>query len=413
MRLIYNLGIRIYYLIILVASLFNPKAKQWIVGRRGLFRRIANEVDPEEALIWFHCSSLGEFEQGRPVIEMAREKMPGKKILLTFYSPSGYEVRKNYPGADHIFYLPLDTRKNAARFLSLMKIEQAFFIKYEYWYHFLSRLHSSTIPVYLISGIFRKNQAFFKWYGKWYKKILHLFDHLFVQQESSIELLASIGIRHASVNGDTRFDRVYDIARKITPEKLFLSFCGDSRIVIAGSTWPADEDLLTRYINEADRSCKWIIAPHEIHKPGIEKLEGQIRKKTQRYTQLVPEELPDSQVLIIDTIGLLSSLYQYADITYIGGGFGKGIHNTLEAATFGNPVIFGPRYQKFQEARDLVNLHAAYPVEGYEDLRAAIDQLIEKPGLLKTSGDSAEEYVKSKLGGSSRIVDFALKSISE
>lgn len=410
MRLIYDFGIRIYYLLILIASLFNPKAKQWIRGRRGLFRRIAKEVDPAEPLIWFHCSSLGEFEQGRPVIEQIRKDRPGKKILLTFYSPSGYEIRKNYPGADHIFYLPLDTRRNANKFLELMSIEQAFFVKYEFWYHFLSGMRRSKIPVYLISARFRKNQVFFKWYGSWYRKILGKFDHLFLQQESSLELLGSIGIKHASISGDTRFDRVYEIAQNVSSDERFRTFCKNSTCVIAGSTWPADEEILCRYINESVRPVKWILVPHEIHPSHIQKLKHSLTKKTLIFTESGENDSMDAEVLIIDTIGLLSSLYQYGKLAYIGGGFGKGIHNTLEAATFGLPVIFGPRFNKFTEAKELVQAGAGYPVHDYAELKNILNRIFDDPELLKTSGKSARDYVFSKLGATRVIVNSTLKS---
>lgn len=410
MRLIYILGIRLYYLLILAASPFHSKAGKWINGRRGLFRRMAEELDPGVPYIWFHCSSLGEFEQGRPVIEKIRESEPGKKILLTFYSPSGFDIRKNYEGADHVFYLPLDTRRNAERFLSLATIKKAYFIKYEYWYHFISSLHRRGIPVYLVSGIFRGEQVFFKWYGTWFLKMLRKFDHLFVQQEDSRELLASAGIDNVTVTGDTRFDRVYDLVQKVRPDQRFQEFRGDAKLIVAGSTWPADEEIILRYINESDSTCKWILAPHEIHEQAIRKLSEQINHRTQIYTELDEKELDNTRVLLIDTIGLLSSLYQYADITYIGGGFGKGIHNTLEAATFGKPVMFGPNYHKFQEAKDLARLKAAFPVEGFDDFRSELNRLLTQPGLLTTSGESAAAYVKSMLGASSRIVDFTLKT---
>ena len=410
MRLIYDLGIRIYYLLILVASLFNPKAKQWIRGRKGLFSRIAREVDPSEPVIWFHCSSLGEFEQGRPVIELIRRERPDKKILLTFYSPSGYEIRKDYPGADHIFYLPLDTRKNVKRFLDLITIEQAFFVKYEFWYHFLSTMHHNKIPVYLISGIFRKNQVFFKWYGSWYRKILEKFNHLFLQQKSSLELLGSIGIKHASVSGDTRFDRVFEIAQDVGSNERFSTFCKNSSCVIAGSTWPADEEILCRYINESGSSVKWILVPHEIHPSHIQQLKNSLTKKTLIYSESGENDNPDAEVLIIDTIGLLSSLYQYGKLAYIGGGFGKGIHNTLEAATFGLPVIFGPRFNKFTEAKELVQAGAAFPVHDYAELKEILNRLFKDPEMLKTSGKIARDYVSSKLGASRLIVNSTLKS---
>ena len=415
MRLIYDLGIRIYYLAILLSSPFNPKAKRWMRGRRGLLKSIAEKVDPGIPLIWFHCSSLGEFEQGRPVIEKIRREFPGKKILLTFFSPSGYEIRKNYPGAEYVFYLPLDTRKNARRFLGLVHIERAFFVKYEFWYHFLTGLRARKIPVYLISGIFRKNQVFFKWYGDWYRKILGVFDHLFVQQETSLSLLESIGIRKASVSGDTRFDRVFEITQNVASDPRFLSFSGHLPVIVAGSTWPADEEILIRYIQEAGSSCKWILVPHEIHEANIGRLEDRIRMKVQRYTRIGKEEtekenLEDTGVIVVDTIGLLSSLYQYASVAYIGGGFGKGIHNTLEAAAFGKPVIFGPHYQKFQEARDLADRGAAFPVQNYAGFRSVLDRLLNDPQTLKKAGNAAGTYVKSMLGASSRIVDLALRN---
>jgi 3-deoxy-D-manno-octulosonic-acid transferase len=410
MRLIYDLGIRAYYLAILVSSPFNPKARSWLRGRKNLVKSISREVDPSGPVTWFHCSSLGEFEQGRPVIEKIRRERPGVKILLTFYSPSGYEVRKNYPEADHIFYMPLDTRRNAAKFFGSVNVEMAFFVKYEFWYHFLRGLQIRDIPTYLISGIFRKEQVFFRWYGGWYRKMLRMFDHLFVQQEESIGLLMSIGVYHASVSGDTRFDRVFDIAQKIKPDDVFRRFCGDAHVVVAGSTWPADEEILVRYINESGRNCKWIIAPHEIHEPGVRRLIEGIGLEAVRYTSLKGKIPENTMVVIIDTIGLLSSLYQYAHITYIGGGFGRGIHNTLEAAVFSKPVIFGPNYTKFQEAADLVDLGAAFPVSGYQNFKTVLNRLMDSPEMLTTSGRASGTYVKSMLGASSEIVDFALKS---
>jgi 3-deoxy-D-manno-octulosonic-acid transferase len=383
MRLIYDLGIRLYYLLVLLASPFNPKARLWLKGRKGWVQRISAEVRPGESLTWFHCSSLGEFEQGRPVIEKIRDEFPDKKILLTFYSPSGYEIRKNYPGAEHVFYLPLDTGRNARKFLDTLHIEQAFFVKYEFWYHYLKELNSRKIPAYLISGIFRKNQVFFSWYGKWYLKILHLFDHLFVQQKSSSELLKEHGVRHTSVSGDTRFDRVHEITRNVPVDERFLSFCRNSTVIVAGSTWPEDDELIIKYINSSSKTCKWIIAPHEIHKTGINRLLEKIEAKVQLYSSLAEEDLDNTEVIIIDSIGLLSSLYQYASIAYIGGGFGKGIHNTLEAAAFSKPVLFGPDYSRFQEAKDLIAANASIAVAGFEDFQLALNRFIEDPALLK------------------------------
>jgi 3-deoxy-D-manno-octulosonic-acid transferase len=408
MRLIYDLGIRLYGLLILLVSPVNAKAGQWVRGRKGLMKRLKSTIDPALPLIWFHCSSLGEFEQGRPLIESIRKREPGRKILLTFYSPSGFEIRKNYTGADYIFYLPLDTRRNANRFFSLLNIEKAYFIKYEFWYHLLTRLKAKNIPAYLVSGIFRKKQVFFRPWGKWFIRILHCFDHLFVQQQSSLDLLASIGIRNVSLAGDTRFDRVHAIVQGIKKDPGFTAFTGSIPTIIAGSTWPHDEELLVRYINHTDRKIKWIIAPHEIHESGITRLAGQIQQRSQRYTTLKDSELQQTDVIIVDTIGILSSLYQYGKVAYIGGGFGKGIHNTLEAATFGLPVIFGPKYQKFQEAVDLVATGAAFPVHDYEAFESILSSLLDDPEFLSTSGESARNLVLANLGATEKILELTL-----
>lgn len=409
MRLLYDLGIRLYYLLILLVSPFNQKARQWIRGRKGLMKKIESTIDPALPLVWFHCSSLGEFEQGRPIIESIREREPGKNILLTFYSPSGYEVRKNYPGADFIFYLPLDTRRNARRFLKQLNIEKAYFIKYEFWYHLLSNLKAQKVPAYLVSGIFRKDQIFFRVWGKWFKKILASFDHLFVQQQSSLDLLKSIGIQNVSLAGDTRFDRVQAIVQGRTVDPRFKAFTGSIPTIIAGSTWPQDEELLVRYINQTDRPIKWIIVPHEIHETDIIRLAREINKKCQRYTAMTNSDLPQTSVIIVDTIGILSSLYQYAEVAYIGGGFGKGIHNTLEAATFGLPVIFGPNYQKFQEAVDLVDSKSAFPVHDYAEFEVILTRLLDDPGLLSISGESARKLVQDNLGATEQILDLTLE----
>ena len=408
MRILYDLGIRLYYLLILLAFPFNVKARQWIRGRKGLMKKIESTIDPALPLIWFHCSSLGEFEQGRPLIESIHKRDPGRNILLTFYSPSGYEIRKDYPGADFVFYLPLDTRRNARRFLRVLNIEKAYFIKYEFWYHLLTRMKAQNIPAYLVSGIFRKEQVFFRPWGKWFRKILVCFDHLFVQQQSSLDLLERIGIQNISLAGDTRFDRVHAIVHGIKKDPRFAAFAGSTPTIIAGSTWPQDEELLVRFINQTDRPIKWIIAPHEIHESGINRLTGQLNKKYQRYTSLTDSDLPQTIVIIIDTIGILSSLYQYGKVAYIGGGFGKGIHNTLEAATFGLPVIFGPRYQKFQEAVELVATQAAYPVHDYASFDAILSNLLDDRHFLNTSGESARKLVLDNLGATEQILDLTL-----
>jgi 3-deoxy-D-manno-octulosonic-acid transferase len=408
MRLLYDLGIRLYYLMILLVSPVDQKARQWIRGRKSLMKKIESTIDPALPLIWFHCSSLGEFEQGRPLIESIRKREPGRNILLTFYSPSGYEIRKDYPGADYVFYLPLDTRRNARRFLGLLNIEKAYFIKYEFWFHLLTRLKAENIPVYLVSGIFRKEQVFFRSWGKWFRRILACFDHLFVQHQSSLELLNSIGIQNVSLTGDTRFDRVRTIVQGIKKDPRFTAFTGSSPTIVAGSTWPQDEAFLVRYINQTDRQIKWIIAPHEIHESGIIRLAGQINKKCQRYTSMTDSDLPQATVLIVDTVGILSSLYQYGKVAYIGGGFGKGIHNTLEAATFGLPVIFGPKYHKFQEAVDLVAAQAAFPVHDYAAFDSVLSRLLDDPLFQNSSGGSARKLVLDNLGATEQILDLTM-----
>ena len=411
MRLLYDLGIRLYFLMIWLVSPFNRKARQWIRGRKGLLKRIRNTVDPDLPLVWFHCSSLGEFEQGRPIMEGLRKRDPDRKILLTFYSPSGYEIRKNYQGADFVFYLPLDTSRNAKRFLSNLNIKQAYFIKYEFWYHLLHQLKTNNIPVYLVSCTFRKEQVFFRSWGKWFRKILNFFDHLFVQQQSSLDLMESIGIRHVSLAGDTRFDRVRAIVQGTEKDPGFTAFTGSGQVVVAGSTWPPDEALLIKYINKTDRPVKWIVAPHEIHESGIARLSGQITKKVQRYTSLSESELPQTEVIIVDTIGILYSLYQYGSLAYIGGGFGKGIHNTLEAATFGLPVIFGPKYRKFQEAVDLVAAGAAFPIGDYAEFDEEVSPLSGLLGdvkKLREAGEASEAIVMANLGATDQILDLTM-----
>lgn len=408
MLFLYNIAIRLYYLLILFASLFNKKARLWIRGRKGLFEQVRSRIDPDAKMIWFHCSSLGEFEQGRPVIEKIREELADSKIILTFYSPSGYEIRKNYTGADYIFYLPLDTRKNAEKFLDLIHPEIVFFVKYEYWYHFISTLKKRDIKTYLISGIFRSDQIFFRSYGKWFRKILRFFHHLFIQDDDSASLLKSIGIENFTVSGDTRFDRVYAIAQKTSDFPLIKNFTSSHLTLIAGSTWPEDEEIIVRFINEHKLKMKFIIAPHEIHEKNIRQLEEMIQLETIRYSSAVDKEMSDADVLIIDTIGILSSLYQYGSLAYVGGGFGKGIHNTLEAATFSLPVIFGPNYKKFREAVELIHHEGGFSVTDYHSFSDILIQLVSKPPLIKTYGENARAYIMSGLGATSKIIDVAL-----
>lgn len=358
----------------------------------------------DRKVIWFHCASLGEFEQGRPVIEAIRERLPGRKILLTFFSPSGYEKRKDYHGADYVMYLPLDTSRNASRMLDLLSVEMALFIKYEFWYHFLKELAWREIPTYLVSGNFRADQLFFKWYGGWYRRFLNLFTHIFVQNHESESLLAGIGQHHVSLAGDTRFDRVYEIKHSPFTHPALEDFGKDSAIIVAGSTWEQDEQLLAQVYGKLPELVSWIIAPHELS-------EGHLRNLQERfpgaacYTQLESGVPEGCRVILVDTIGKLSFLYRYGVMAYIGGGFGKGIHNILEAATYGLPVIFGPTYKKFSEAVELTSLGGAFPIGNSEDLLSTIRQQLENPGLLKTTSQIASNFVSARVGATLTILD--------
>lgn len=406
MTLLYKLSIYIYYILIqFSALLLNKKAQLWINGRKNIFERISSSLKPSEKRIWIHASSLGEFEQGRPVIEKLKEFRPDYKIVLTFFSPSGYEIRKNYQGADYIFYLPLDTRRNAERFIRLVQPEMAVFIKYEFWFNYLTEVKKRNIPLYLVSANFRNNQSFFQWYGTWFRKLLFNFEHIFVQNESSRELLKTIDIQNVTVAGDTRFDRVYSIATSAKELPEVKAFVGNSMCIIAGSTWEPDEELLIKYLNETSHSVKMIIAPHEIKEASIQDIINKFKKKSIRYSQIKNEDSTSAQILIIDNIGMLSSLYRYGKIAYIGGGFGKGIHNILEAATFGLPVIFGPNYQKFQEAINLQKEGGAYSISEYADLKSVLDKLIEHISINNyASGQISKRFVENNLGATNIIL---------
>lgn len=393
-----------------IASIFgNEKAKLWITGRKSIFNNLKGKLVSGERRIWVHVSSLGEFEQGRSIIETLRKKFPQFKIVLTFFSPSGYEIRKNYTNADYISYLPMDGPWNSNRFIDLVQPEKVLFIKYEYWHYYLSALKRRNIPVFLCSAIFRKDQLFFKWYGGWYRNMLSFFEFLFVQNDESKRLLENIGYKNVLVTGDTRFDRVYEVAttaRKLEEIKLFT---GNSQCLVIGSSWEPDEELLSKYINESSKLIKYIIAPHEIHKSHVERIEDQILKKTIRHSVWKEQPSGNYDVLIIDNIGMLSVLYQYGQIAYIGGGFGKGIHNILEAAAYGNPVLFGPVHQKFQEARDLIILGGAFVVKDYDGLKTKLDDLFTNKTALNASGKIAANYISQNIGATDKIVSTIMQ----
>jgi len=399
---LYNIGIRVYFLLIFFASFFNKKAKLWLHGRKN------QAILKSNSSIWFHFASLGEFEQGRPVLEQMRNLYPEKEMIITFFSPSGYEIRKNTPLADHVYYLPLDTKSNARQFIDTIQPVMAVFTKYEYWYHYFNELNKSNIPLYIISGIFRPNQVFFKWYGRLHRKILSFVTYFFVQDEQSKQLLQSVNITDVTISGDTRFDRVWANAQQQKVLPLIAEFKNGHKIFIAGSTWPPDEELLPALI-KAYPEWKFIIAPHEIGEEKINKLVNILPKITTiKYSQLTIYnlQLTTYQCLIIDNIGMLSSLYQYGDIAYIGGGFGVGIHNTLEAAAFGLPVIFGPNYDRFKEAKDLIALGAGLSMSNETQLRQITTRLITDEQFYAHTSQQVKTYVEEQTGATETIIDF-------
>jgi len=379
-----------------------------VVGHRNTWRILTDGMDQSKPWLWFHASSLGEFEQGRPIMERIRNEHPEYRILLTFFSPSGYEVRKNYPGADLICYLPFDTILNVRRFLNRVQPKKVFFIKYEFWPNYLTALKRRQIPTYLISGIFRQEQLFFKNYAPFYRRMLSSFTHLFVQNQVSVDLLASIGrTDEVSISGDTRFDRVLEIraAAKDLPIAEQFAKSGKGNILIAGSSWPKDEALFIPYFNEHPE-LKLIIAPHEIHEEHLLTIESQLKRPFLRYTQTSPEEAVKCDCLIIDCFGLLSSIYRYGDIAYIGGGFGTGIHNTLEAAVYGIPVIFGPNFAKFHEAKELLACGGAFTFNSESTLFEILDELNTDAENRLTAGKNAGEMVHNGSGGTNKVLNL-------
>lgn len=408
MRIIYDIGIRLYWLVAWIISPWNHKAKLWLAGRKDWQEKLRQKIGSGDRVIWFHCASLGEFEQGRPVIEESRRRFPDHKILLTFFSPSGFEKRKGYKEADHVMYLPLDTARNARRLLGSLNLVMAIFIKYEFWYHFLSSLNRKGVPVFLASGIFRPKQVFFRWYGGWYLKFLDYFTHIYVQHKDSEQLLQHNGINRVTVAGDTRFDRVKQVAETAYKHTLLESFTEGWPVIVAGSTWERDEQILEHAFRQLPMDTRWIIAPHELSDGHIKRLQKRFPDSV-LFTQLDREMPSGTRVVIVDTIGHLSYLYRYGVLAYIGGGFGKGIHNILEAATYGLPVIFGPVYHKFYEAVELAKLSAAFPVQDEVELLSTVCQQLENSSLLKTSSGIAGNYVLERAGATSLIMDELCK----
>lgn len=404
----YSLIIHLYAFFIELISPFHKKARLMRLGQWKTNGILREKIDRNAKYIWFHASSLGEFEQGRPLIEKIKAEHPEYKILLTFFSPSGYEVRKNYEGADVVCYLPFDTPYRVKKFLDLSKPVMAIFIKYEFWDNYLSELKRRNIPVYIVSAIFRKEQLFFKWYGGMYRKVLSYFTHIFVQDDASRELLSKYGVTNVSVFGDTRFDRVQDVYKNTKQVPMVDLFVNNNRsdnqlTMVAGSSWQQDEEVYLNYFNEHPE-LKLIIAPHEIHKDHLMHIESMLKRPSIRLSEATEKDIKGKSCLIVDSFGLLSSIYRYGDLAYIGGGFGAGIHNVLEAAVYGMPVIFGPKYQKFKEARDLLQVGGAFSITDEKTFESKMEELSTYRDLLEAAGAAAGDFVKSNIGATNRII---------
>ena len=405
MLFLYNLVISIAGFFLKIVALFSPKIKLFIDGRKNVFSILEEKIKPTDKTIWFHSASLGEYEQGLPVIEKIKEKYPFHKIVVTFFSPSGYEVRKNNTVADVTVYLPLDTKKNAKRFLKLVHPEKAFFIKYEFWLNYLKELEISKTPTYLISGIFRDSQMFFKWYGGFYRKALKAFTYFFVQNESSKQKIEAIGFKNVIVSGDTRFDRVNAILERDNSLDYIEKFKNNKTTIVIGSSWPKDEALIAEYINQAPDDVKFIIAPHNIKAEQISNLKSQITKSSVLFSEKNNLDLSNYSVFIIDTIGLLTKIYSYGTIAYVGGGFGNpGIHNILEPATFGIPIIIGPNFANFAEAVELVKLKGCTVISNSDELKSSFDQLINDEIFLKEKGQICKSYIQDNTGATNSIM---------
>ncbi|HEY3402889.1 MAG TPA: glycosyltransferase N-terminal domain-containing protein [Ohtaekwangia sp.] len=405
MVFLYNLILTLARLGLRVFSVFHPKAKAFVQGRKNLLARIQHDFQQvNDPVVWVHCSSLGEFEQGRPVIERLKREFPQLKILLTFFSPSGYEVRKNYNQADFIYYLPLDSSRNAKKFIAYTKPTLAIFVKYEFWYHYCKELHARKIPLISISAIFRKSQLFFHEYGGFMRNILKHFSFFFVQNDESVRLLKSIGIVNCKRVGDTRFDRVYQVVRQSDEIPIAKKFKGDDKVFVIGSSWQEDMDVLAPFINE--NRLKFIIAPHEVSESSIHGIEKQLQVKHIRYSQAADKNLDDFTALIIDNIGMLSRLYRYGEFAYVGGAYGQGLHNILEAACYGVPILFGNKnYEKFQEATDLINRGGAFDVSDYPDLKAKYEML-NVPESFLLACEVTRQYVEENLGATEKIMTY-------
>ncbi|MGV8994052.1 MAG: 3-deoxy-D-manno-octulosonic acid transferase [Flavobacterium sp.] len=410
MFFLYNLLIHFSAGIVQILSFFNPKMALFVNGRKDVFEVLKQSISKNDKTIWFHAASLGEYEQGLPVMEMVKQKYPNHKIVLTFFSPSGYEVRKNNSIADVTVYLPLDTSSNSKRFLDLIDPELVFIIKYEYWPNYLKELRKRKITTFLISGIFRENQVFFKWYGGFYREALKTFEHFFVQNEKSKKLLESLNYSNVTVSGDTRFDRVAGILERDNQLDFVSNFKGNSQLIVVGSSWPKDEDNLLDFINNSPASAKFIIAPHNIKEDQILAFAERIKVPTILYSKMGSADLSTFKVLIVDMVGLLTKIYSYADIAYVGGGFGNpGVHNILEPATFGIPIVIGPNFSHFAEATELVEIGAALSINNAIELNKTLSKLINDLELQKTLGNKASQYVQKNKGATETISKYLSK----
>ena len=399
----YQITVRLYYAAAYISSFFNLKAKQWIKGRKDIITQLTNTITPHEKIYWFHCASLGEFEQGKPIIDYIKAHNSNNKILLTFFSPSGYELRKDYENADYVFYLPIDTKKNAQQFISIVNPTHAFFIKYEFWYHYLFELHNRSIPTYLISGVFREQQPFFRWYGSTHRKMLNYFTFFFVQNTSSEKLLHELGYQNVITTGDTRIDRVYENSMHPQPVALIKSFQKNKKIIVVGSSWEQEEAIVAEFIHSSKKDYKFIIAPHDVSDKRIQQIESLLKSDYIKYSDAKSSNIGLHKTLIIDNVGLLSNIYQYTDIAIVGGGFSGNLHNILEPASFGNTILFGPKYHKFHEAEALLQLSAAYSIKDEDDLLAVINHL-EIDNHLEESQQKALNYIKEGVGATEMII---------
>nr|WP_242692186.1 glycosyltransferase N-terminal domain-containing protein [Aridibaculum aurantiacum] len=404
--LLYRLFIRLYILSITVIAPFNKKARLWLLGRKNLLKRMQADILPADKIAWFHCASLGEFEQGRPVLEEIKQRYPAYKILLTFFSPSGYEIRKDYAGADFIYYLPADTASNARSFLDIAKPSIVIFIKYEFWFHYLHEVNKRNIPLLLVSGIFRQDQPFFKWYGSLHKKMLSFFDYILVQNDESKQLLHDINLKeNVLITGDTRFDRVIAIAENFEPITEIEAFCQNADVIVAGSTWSADDKELFHFVN-AHPAKKFIIAPHDI---SVERINECKRVYTNSilYSEYVKGRAGTFNILIIDNVGMLSRLYRYGTVCFIGGGFAEeGVHNVLEAAVYGKPVVYGPVYNKYIEAVELIEVGGAFTVSSASEFETVFNPMFQKGSSYQQASKAAYDYVRQKQGATKAILDL-------